>query len=165
MELVEQVVDSIVLQPHSVLGGRLQLLIPEGFVPMSEEMRTTKYPNENRPAIVFTNEPGTINIAVNHSPDSVFPDKLKELHHQLDFSIRQSIPDATWRFSGFQHYQGREWIQMEFISPARDTNIRNIMVATSLDNRMLAVSFNVTEDLAADWLNAGRAVIKSLVVN
>jgi hypothetical protein len=39
------------------------------------------------------------------------------------------------------------------------------MVATSLDNRMLAVSFNVTEDLAVDWLNAGRAVIKSLVVN
>lgn len=163
MQVKEKTVDSVLLKPNVVLNGHLQLLVPDGFALMGESMLVTKYPSGNRPTIVFTNQSGSINVIVNHTPNRVSPKQLRQLHQQLDSSIRQTIPPSAWRFSGFQHHNGREWIQLEFTSSAIDTNISNIMVATSLDNRMLAVSFNVTQELEREWQNAGREIINSLV--
>ena len=53
-------------------------------------------------------------------------------------------------------------MQLEFLSEAADTKIENLMTATSVDGRMLVVSFNVTEELAGDWLPVGREIIQSL---
>jgi glutamate formiminotransferase len=50
-------------------------------------------------------------------------------------------------------------------SDAADTEIENVMVATSVDGRMLVVSFNVTQELAGEWLSVGKEIIKSIKAN
>ena len=150
------------LAQQSVLGGTLSLLLPSGFEPMSEQMLQTKYPGANRPTLVYTNSTGSINIAINHTQNAVQPSQLKQLHQALDSATRQQVPDGNWRFSGFQTYSGTEWVQLEFLSEAADTRIENMMAATSVDGRMLVVSFNVTEELAGEWLPVGREIIQSL---
>ena len=150
------------LAQQSVLGGTLSLLLPSGFEPMSEQMLQTKYPGANRPTLVYTNSTGSINIAINHTQNAVQPSQLKQLHQALDSATRKQVPDGNWRFSGFQTYSGTEWVQLEFLSEAADTRIENMMAATSVDGRMLVVSFNVTEELAGEWLPVGREIIQSL---
>jgi len=150
------------LAEQSVLGGTLSLLLPSGFEPMSQQMLQTKYPSANRPSLVYTNSTGSINIAINHTQNAVQPSQLKQLHQALDSATRQQVPDGNWRFSGFQTYNGTEWVQLEFLSDAADTKIENMMTATSVDGRMLVVSFNVTEELAGEWLPVGREIIQSL---
>ena len=150
------------LAQQSVLGGALSLLLPSGFEPMSEQMLQTKYPGANRPTLVYTNSTGSINIAINHTQNAVQPSQLKQLHQALDSATRKQVPDGNWRFSGFQTYSGTEWVQLEFLSEAADTRIENMMAATSVDGRMLVVSFNVTEELAGEWLPVGREIIQSL---
>ena len=152
------------LAQQSVLGGALSLLLPSGFEPMSEQMLQTKYPGANRPTLVYTNSTGSINIAINHTQNAVQPSQLKQLHQALDSATRKQVPDGNWRFSGFQTYSGTEWVQLEFLSEAADTRIENMMAATSVDGRMLVVSFNVTEELAGEWLPVGREIIQSLQV-
>ena len=163
-QLAEKKIGKVVLQPQTVLKDKLSLLLPEGFTPMDDQMLKIKYPNQKAPSLVYSNENGTVNIAINHTQDRLLPSQLAELHRKMDPAIRQQYPSATWQFSGFQHHHGREWCQLEFQSPAIDTTIHNMMVATSVDNRMLLVSFNVTDELAADWLEPGREIIKSLQV-
>ena len=151
------------LAEQTVLDGTLTLKLPSGFEPMSSQMLQTKYPGANRPTLVYTNSTGSINIAINHTQNAVQPDQLKQLHQALDSATRQQVPDNNWRFSGFQTYAGREWVQLEFLSDAAGTKIENMMVATSVGGRMLLVSFNVTQELAGDWLPVGKEIIQSLV--
>lgn len=158
-------VGGVNLKPTTLLSGKLVMLIPDGFVQMDEATLRTKYPSANRPSLVFTNDRGTMNVAINHSQDRVTPSQLTQLHQQLDSSIRQAVPNANWMFSGFQHYGGRKWVQLEFVSPAIDTKIHNLMVASSLEQRMLAVSFNVTDELSGEWLGVGREIISSMRIS
>ena len=106
--LKQTTVDNVALKPSQPTPG-LELLIPDGFSLMDESVIATKYPAGNRPTLVYTNATGAINIAINHTQNRILPNQLKQLHQQLDTSIRQSQPTAKWMFSGFQHYHGREW--------------------------------------------------------
>ncbi|MFN6208307.1 MAG: hypothetical protein ACK49R_17905 [Planctomycetota bacterium] len=160
--LKQTTVDNVALKPSQPTPG-LELLIPDGFSLMDESVIATKYPAGNRPTLVYTNATGAINIAINHTQNRILPNQLKQLHQQLDTSIRQSQPTAKWMFSGFQHYHGREWTQLEFQSEAVDTKIHNMMTATSAQGRMLAISFNCTDEYAGEWLNVGREIIKSAI--
>ncbi|MFO0263090.1 MAG: hypothetical protein ACK53V_15805, partial [Planctomycetota bacterium] len=94
----------------------------------------------------------------------VAPGQVEQRHPHRDTSIRPAQPTATWMFSGFQHYHGRKWTQLEFQSDAVDTKIHNMMLATSAQGRMLAISFNCTDEQASSWLNVGREIIKSAIV-
>ncbi len=163
-QLSPKTVGGVNLVPAKPIPG-LEMLLPEGFTEMDAATLATKYPGENRPTLVFTNETGAINIAINHTQNQVAPNQLTQLHQQLDSSVRQAQPQATWMFSGFQHYHGKKWIQLEFQSAAIDTKVHNMMISTSADGRMLAVSFNCTDEHAAKWLEIGREIIKSVHVS
>jgi hypothetical protein len=49
----------------TILSNKIEVLIPESFDIMSEEMLKHKYPLETRPTLVYTNEDGTVNVAFN----------------------------------------------------------------------------------------------------
>lgn len=158
----EKVVGSVKLKPTRLLDGKFEILLPDDFQPMPDELLRVKYPSQNRPTLVFTNPDGSVNVALNHTSTRVSPAQLEEMHQQLDTSIRQAHPQAEWRFSGFWNHHGRRWTQLEFISQAADTRIHNLMLATSADNRMLAVTFNATDEQSAEWNPVGREIISSV---
>lgn len=160
----ETTVGGVLLKPVTVLNGTVSLLIPDGFQVMDEQTLMAKYPAANRPSLAYTSETGAVNIALNHTPTPLRASQLRSLHGQMDTAIRQQFPDAKWYFSGFTHINGREWMQLDFQSTAVDTNVRNIMVATAADGRMLLVSFNVTQELESQWLEPGRAAIQSISI-
>jgi hypothetical protein len=53
---------------------------------------------------------------------------------------------------------------MELRTPAIDTEIRNIMLGTSLEDRLLLISFNVTTELEGEWLPTANRIIESVRV-
>lgn len=151
------------LSPKKPIPG-LEILIPDSFQEMDEATLVAKYPNANRPSLVYTDESGAVNVAINHTENAIAPGQLTQLHQQLDTSVRQAQPQANWMFSGFQHYHGKKWVQLEFQSQAVDTTVHNMMIATSAQGRMLAISFNCTQEQSEKWLNIGREIIKSASV-
>lgn len=163
-QLTEKIVGSILLRPTKLLGGTLELLIPAEFAQMDDHTIKIKYPNQSPPTVVLTNTKASVNIAINHTHNSVAPNQLTQLHRQLDSAVRQSQPSAVWKFSGLQQHHGREWIQLEFQSDAVDTKIHNIMMATSAGGKMLVVSFNCTDEQSVEWLDVGREIVNSCQV-
>jgi hypothetical protein len=49
-------------------------------------------------------------------------------------------------------------------TPSATDNVRNIVVCTSLEDRLLVVSFNVIESLEPQWLTAGNQIIRSIEI-
>jgi len=157
-------VSGIWLEPQTVLGGEIALLIPHGFDVMSDEMLRSKYPSEPRPTLVYSNDTGSVNIAINHTNDRMPPDRIAAFHTYIDTVFRRTYPSATWYRSEVTAINDRTWFVLDLRTPAIDTEVRNIMAATSLEDRLLLVSFNVTRELERDWLAPGHKIVHSLRV-
>jgi hypothetical protein len=156
--------EELALAQQSVLDGRVSLLIPATFKPMSEEMLRTKYPSERRPTLVFTNERGTVNIALNHAKGHMPANQLAAFHASMEGSFKKLYPSAEWFRSEVRKINGRDFFVMELRTPAIDTEIRNIMLGTSLEDRLLLISFNVTTELEGEWLPTANRIIESVRV-
>ncbi|MCA9006363.1 MAG: hypothetical protein KDA70_13920 [Planctomycetaceae bacterium] len=162
--LSEKTVDGIRLQPRTLLDGDLQLLIPEGFTLMSEKNIKLKYPSERRPTLVFSNVSGSVNVAINYTTNSMSQGRINRFHRDLEEMFQKQFPTATWYQSGVADINGRKWALLNLTTPAADIDVHNLMVGTTLNRRLLLVTFNVTKDLEEMWLNPGQAVIQSLSV-
>lgn len=162
--LSETTVGNIVLKPQEILGGKLSLLVPEEFSEMGEEMLRVKYPNERRPTLVYTDASGSINVAINHSNDPMSESEIGAFHQQMEGMFRNAYPSATWFDSGVIDIGGKSWLTLNLRTPAVDTEVRNILAGTSVDGRLLLVSFNVTKELESQWIEPAEAIIRSLRV-
>ncbi|WP_145090002.1 hypothetical protein [Rosistilla carotiformis] len=163
-QLSETIVGGIVLKPNVAIDGKLSLLLPEDFSEMDEERLKLKYPNELRPTLVYTNKSAAINVAINYTTKRMRRSEIGAFHQQMEGTYRKFHPTATWFHSGVVDIDGRNWIKLDLRTPASDTEIRNIMVGTSVKGRLLLVSFNVTKQLEDQWLEAAEAIIQSLRV-
>jgi len=163
-QLSETTIGNIVLQPKAVIDGKLSLLVPDEFSEMDDETLKLKYPSERRPTLVYTNKSGSINVAINHTKDRMPQSDIGAFHKQLDGMFRNLYPSATWFNSGVIDINGRDWLTLNLRTPAIDTEIRNIIVGTSVDGRLLLVSFNVTKELEDQWLEPAETIIQSLCV-
>lgn len=152
------------LEEREILEGRVRMLMPRSFEPMSEERMKVKYPNENRPAVVLTNETGTVNIAFSHTGAPMKPKELDEARKAMDKAFHRMYPSAKWFRSEIADINERAWFVLELRTPALDSEIRNIMLGSSLDDRMFLISINMTEELEEEWLPDARRMMESIKI-
>ena len=148
-----------------LLDGKVQVLIPASFAPMSPEMIRIKYPSAQRPSLVYTNASGSVNLAMSHTVSSVQPNQLGEVHKVMEATFKRVHPSATWFQSGRTTINGRPYFLIDFRTRAIDTEVRNLMVGTSLQGRLLVITFNVTKQREAHWLPIARKILASIKVN
>lgn len=152
------------LQVETLMDGKLSLLLPTNFAPLSAERLARKYPRQQPPQLAYSNPETTVNVAVAHTPHPVPPEQLAAAYSHPERGVKSSVPTAKWYQSRMTTINGRAFFLMEFQSPAADVAVRNIMVGTSLDGRLLIVSFNTTEPLEKEWMPVGRKIIQSIEV-
>jgi hypothetical protein len=150
------------LETRRVLDGKVTLLLPVAFEVMGNDMLSIKYPAERRPTLVFTNPDGSVNVALNHTQNRAGPDDIPALLDAVTGMFRNLYPSARWYRSEVVQIGGRRFFLLDLRTPAIDTEIRNLMVGTSLDGRLLFITFNVTRELEAAWLAIGEAIIRSI---
>ena len=154
----------IPLTERSILDGKASIAVPATFSLMSDEMRKIKYPNENRPAVVYTDERGAVNVAVNLTALSVSPDQLDATHETVVTNFRNLYPSAAWYESRLFEREGHRFFAIDLMTPAIDTEVRNMMLGTSCGGRLLVVSFNVMRELAPAWIETGQKILSSLKI-
>jgi hypothetical protein len=152
------------LQRQSLLGGRVSLLMPTGFTQMSAEMVAAKYPIGSPPGHVYTNADSSVNLTLNHTPVPVTLDELEMVLESLKTHFKTTYPAAAWFRSEMRTIQGRPFALVELRTTLGVAVRRNIIVATSLDDRLLMITFNVDTTIEAQWLAAGNRIIESIVV-
>jgi hypothetical protein len=155
---------SIQLEGKTFLAGKVSLQLPADFEPMGEEMLKFKYPAERRPTLVYSNKAASVSVALNHTNNRVTPAQLPELHEAMEGMFKRLYPSATWFRSELIVVNGRQWFLLDLRTPAIDTEVRNLMLGTSLNDRLLIVAFNATRELEGTWLATGNRIIQSVRV-
>ena len=126
-------------------------------------MLSLKYPMEGRqPTEVYTNESGSVNIALNHTDNPASQNQLPQFKQLLERQFYQ--PQIDFINSEIMAINGRDFIVMEFITPAADSKIYNLMFITSLENRLLLGTFNCIIKELPVWQAKGKEIINSVKV-
>jgi hypothetical protein len=156
--------ENIQLDTISILSDSVTLLIPTSFNIMSEDMAKIKYPMENRPTLIYTNDTGSINIAFQYTQSQASSSDIQEITDALKANFEHLYPSAQWYTSEVKRINDKDIGVLELLTPAVDTEIFNLMWFTDLDGKLLIATFNCTESQMDDWKPIGEAILSSFTL-
>ncbi|WP_128102989.1 hypothetical protein [Paenibacillus sp. DCT19] len=149
-------------QETELLEGKLWMMLPRTFKPMSEQMMNMKYPSQHRPSTIYTNAEGTINIAVNHTINPLPAEDLPLFKQSMIQILRRTQKLTKWYGDGDRMVGGREAATCEFLTPVVYANLYHLMLFTSLEDRALICTFNCTDHELDDWQRVASAIMNSV---
>lgn len=152
------------LEIKSLLNDKVELKIPKEFNKMSEELMNIKYPSERRPTLVYSNESGGINVALNLTQNQASQEMIAAYKDNLVKSFKNVYPSAEWKDSGVKTINGKKVGYLELVTPAIDTEIYNLMFFTDLDGKLLLCTFNCTKKSIDEWTSTAKEIMNSLKI-
>ncbi|MCG9899554.1 MAG: hypothetical protein MH132_06110 [Hydrotalea sp.] len=155
---------TIELEIKSLLNNKLELKIPKEFKIMSEELMKFKYPSERRPTLVYSNESGGINVALNLTQSQANQQLISTYKDNFIKTFKIMYPSAEWKDSGIKTINGKEVGYLELVTPAIDTEIYNLIFFTDLDGKLLLCTFNCTKKSIEEWTPTAKEIMNSLKV-
>lgn len=147
------------------LDGRISLYAPKNFTVMSEEALDIKYPKNGRPSDVLTDESTEVNLVFNYTANALQLSQVKDAHAAISNIFHSKYPTSTWIRDEVIQQSGQDFMVLELIAPVEDTEIHNIIYATSVDGKLLLAAFNATVEKSDEWVPIGREIMNSISVN
>ena len=151
------------LTRKTVLNRGCTIMLPTSFSALSADLIELKYPNAgHRPAEVYSNVEGTINVALNHTQSKTKPSDLPAVRKAMEAQFNR----APFQFikSDLRSINGSDFVVLEFVSQAVDTKIYNLMAMGSLEGRLVIITFNCTEPHRKQWEHIGKEIINSIAL-
>lgn len=155
---------NIDLETKSLLNDKVELKVPKEFDIMSEELIKMKYPSERRPTLVYSNESGGINVALNLTQNQASQQLIPAYKDNFVKTFKNLYPSAEWKNSGVNTINGRKVGYLELVTPAMDTEIYNLMFFTDLDGKLLLCTFNCTKKSIEEWTPTAKEIMNSLKI-
>ena len=139
---------------HEILKEQLWMWMPDTFAPLSRELMRIKYPNENRPDHYLVQSPRRrLTSRFSHRQEKMEPGEAGEVRGYMGQVIEHLYPSSSILDQDLvkadQHEHEIAW--MDFVTPAMDTQIYNLMFFTSLKGRLLMGSCNCLAHEQEEW--------------
>ncbi len=146
---------------RNVLSNQVKIKLPSVFKLMDENTLAIKYPPNNTPSEVYTNEEATVNVAFKKTKQVLTEQKVfteaKKLEQQLTSNSKvQLISSEQIKANGNNIHV------FSFYSNAIDTKVYNVMFIFSLKGKMVVGSFNCTLLLQNQWQVMVYEIIRSI---
>ncbi len=154
-------IGGIALGRRTVLGGKIDILLPVDSFEIGEEALKVKFPNMAMPNLFLTHATAGANLQVNHTMQPVEASQLGELGKQLAVAYRGMAVNGMLERSEIAQINGRRWFVIEFDAKQNGSNGKNITCVTPLENRMLLITFTTSIESAEQWLPIGKAITES----
>jgi hypothetical protein len=104
-------------------AGKVEVSIPEQLQPMDRKMFTFKYPEENQATtIAYSDADATVSLLISPRSHKATQADLPEYEQVLTNSFT-SNPSIDFIKSEVQEINGRDFIVIEMITPAMDTEV------------------------------------------
>lgn len=155
---------TIDLEIKSLLNNKVELKIPKDFDTMSEELMKLKYPSERRPTLVYSNESGGINVALNLTQHQASQQMIPVYKDNFVQTFKKLYPSAEWKDSGVKTINGKKVGYLELVTPAIDTEVYNLVFFTDLDGQLLLCTFNCTKKSIEEWTPTAKEIMNSLKI-
>ncbi|MEZ2602413.1 hypothetical protein [Kluyvera intermedia] len=145
------------MQRQNIPQLNLSIEIPQTLTPMSDDMAKIKYPSENRPQVIYGDERGKASLGISsgrHALPASQIDMAKEATVKMLANFKPQAEAVT--------VDGHKAWLITFRSQAPDTEILNMMLMTSQNDKAVQVAFNMTKDLVEQYQDAAKASLLSL---
>ena len=133
---------------------KLSIEIPQVFTPMPDDMAKIKYPSENRPQVIYS---GKASLGVSNGRHALPADKLdvaKDATLKMLSNFKPQAESVT--------VDGHKAWLITFRSQAADTEILNMLLVTSENDKAVQAAFNMTKDLVGQYQGVARASLLSI---
>lgn len=152
----------IIDQP--LFEGKVTIRMPKLFQLMLPELASLKYPSERRPAIIYTDDSSTINLAFNITEHPLNETNITAFQESMVEVLQQTQPSAEWFEEGVQVINDNSIGFIEVVTPALDGDIFNLLFFTPLDGKALMGTFNCMEEDMEEWRPIAKAMKETLQV-
>ena len=148
----------------ALLGNKIELKIPKGFVIMSDDMAKLKYPPARRPTLIYTNETGAISVALNLTSDRATQAQLPAIKENLMHTYRHQYMGAREKWDDMKVINGRNVCFIEFSTPGAETSMYKMLFFTDVRGQLLLCTVDCTEKNIEQWKLAAKEMMASLKV-
>ncbi|EPR71301.1 hypothetical protein ADIWIN_3206 [Winogradskyella psychrotolerans RS-3] len=162
--LLSMTIGEIELESKSLLNNRVELKIPKTFVIMSEELMKIKYPSDNRPTLIYSDESGEINLVINLTPANANQDIIEPYLGNFVTMHKDVYPSAEWKDSGIKEINGQKVGYLKLIISEFDTKIYKVIFFTDLDGKLLHSTFKCNEKSFSEWEQTADKIMNSLKI-
>lgn len=137
-----------------------KIKIPKEFKIMKDEIVKIKYPSGNPPSLVYTNDNGTINIALVLNDVKMHNTEIEEYVKLMESTYKSYTKDVKMNFWEINNHKIGE---IEFISEVSDTEIYNHLIAFSVNGKLRIVNFNCTKEYVEEYQDVSNFIINSII--
>ena len=150
---------------RTILNGEFNAKLPMDFSLMAPELMDIKYPiKSKRPKEVYSNFSGEVNIAFNLSSKKTEESELKIIKNSIIEELQQ-IETVIVLNSEIKNINEMVFFQIEFLSPAIDGLIYNLIYGTIVKEQLLTGTFNCMDFQKPAWMSIGKEMIYSIKIN
>lgn len=87
----------ISFERHQLLNQEISMMIPQNFVPMSPDIAKRKYPSEQRPETILTDETGTINLMFQYMEGKESDSSIENFRNKIFGMMKRVNPELKSR--------------------------------------------------------------------
>lgn len=140
----------------------LSVYLPSDFVDMPVELAKIKYPMEQRPGIIKTNETTSINFTFHLLEEPCGNGQIEPLNDLFYQSVKRAYPSNSFFEKKVEEVNGMSVGWFDFVSTGFDQKIYNIMYCLPLNGQLLLGVFNCPASETENWKEAALQVMRSL---
>lgn len=130
---------------------KVGVVLPISFTQMPIEEAKKKYPSEQRPQVIMTNQDGTINFAFNLIDQKMDTDKMEAAVQDFALVMKRLYPtNICLKIETGQGIQ-LPFASMEFTSIAVNANLYNMVMLVPIGDELLMLLFNGPFDKRTEW--------------
>jgi len=152
----------VYFEPRLFFDEQLSMMIPTTFTNMPLEMAKIKYPSQQRPEIILTDDTTAINLMMTHMSEAMKNEESEAVRDQIMGMMQRLNPGIkTWE-SGVEVVSDKNVAYVAFSNPVMDGKLYNLMYFLELNGRTLMVSFNCKATEMKYWKKAAFEMMQSM---
>lgn len=146
-----------------LFNNKLAITIPKTFEDMSLELAKIKYPLENRPQVIKSNEDGSVNLTFSYfAEQSLLEEQLEELHQKIRDGLKRMNPTIVFYSSEVIEKDFIKIVYYDFKSNTYDGALYNINFGAAIENKLFLGTFNCNITDVSEWKSVAVQMIASL---
>lgn len=142
--------------------GKMDIMLPDKFEDMPLRLAKSKYPMEQRPQIIKTNEDTKINFTFSLIEQSLTNEQVNQMIKLFKQVLRNAKPDIKFIEEKTEKVDTLTVGWFDFVSNGYDQKIYNFMYFVPIAGKMMHGIFNCPVQDADSWKPVVLQVIKTI---
>jgi hypothetical protein len=142
---------------------RFSVMLPKSFVDLPKALAKLKYPAENRPSVIKTNDDTTVNFAFSFYKRDFSEAQVESALKSLKAGVGKLTPGARFFETRIlQTEDGVKFGYFDFLTAAIDTELYQLFGFIPVDGKFLHIIFNAPANMMRTWRPVAVQVLQSV---